>query len=172
MKKKKRKNQAAAQPTKKSSVMQTVIALLVCVPFLLIGFAFIRIGIKELADLKPYTAETKGIVSDVTKNKIKKNAGFGYYITYTAHYSYEVDDRTFTDTLESTNRIKEGKILGIRYNPDNPKENYVKWYDTAGSIFLLIWGIVWEGAVLLVVCLIINMYRRERAAKKQENAGK
>ena len=151
---------------KKSSIVGKIIALLACVPFWLIGFAFIKIGIEQISDLKDYTAKTKGVISDVTVQKKEKSAGFGYIRNYKASYSYEYNGITYTDTIESTNKLKKGKVLRIRCNPDRPKENYVKWYDTSGRVFLLVFGVVWDAFFLFIVYSILISFKSKISKKK------
>jgi hypothetical protein len=142
---------------KSSSIKGEIIALLVCVPFLLMGSAIIKVGIEQFLYQKTFTEETKGIiVSNVYTKMKKKGAGSGYCKVFSADYSYEHNGITYTDNIETANIIKKGQDLTIRYKPDDPKENYVKGYESCDKFILIIVRTIWDAFILLIVyCILI-----------------
>ena len=144
---------------KSSSIKGEIIALLVCLPFLLMGSAILKIGLEQFLYQRTFTGETKGvIVSDVYTKMKKKGAGSGYRKVFSADYSYEHNGITYTDNIESANIIKKGQDLTIRYKPDDPKENYVKGYESYDKVILIIVGTIWDAFLLLIVyCILISI---------------
>ena len=177
MKRNKRKYRAYAEAekqakqAKKPGVKGEIIGLLLCIPFLLIGFAFIKIGISEFSDLKSCTEETTAIVNEVTEYKKKKSAGAGYIRSYTAYYTYEYHNEPYKSTLNSTNKIKEGKVLKIKFDPENPKHHYVKWHANSGNVFLIIFGIVWDGIFLIIMyAIFISIFEKKFKKNKDDTS--
>ena len=79
--------------------------------------------------------------------------------------SYEHNGITYTDNIESANIIKKGQDLTIRYNPDDPKENYVKGYESYDKVILIIVGTIWDAFLLLIVyCILISI--KDKKCKK------
>jgi len=148
---------------KSLSIKGEIIALLVCVPFLLMGLAVIKIGIEQFLYQKAFTEETNGIiVSDVYTKMKKKGAGSGYRKVFSADYSYEHNGITYTDNIESANILKKGQVLTIRYKPDDPKENYVKGYESHDKVILIIVGTIWDAFLLLIVyCILISIKNKK-----------
>ncbi|MBR1383009.1 MAG: DUF3592 domain-containing protein [Ruminococcus sp.] len=165
MSKEKRNENCRSQEknNKSLSIKGEIIALLVCVPFLLMGLAVIKIGIEQFLYQKTFTEETNGIiVSDVYTKMKKKGAGSGYRKVFSADYSYEHNGITYTDNIESANILKKGQVLTIRYKPDDPKENYVKGYESYDKVILIIVGTIWDAFLLLIVyCILISIKNKK-----------
>ena len=170
MKRKKRKRSAPEKSKQRSSgksyIMGEIIALLACVPFLLMGVALIFIGKDEISSTLPCTAETKGVINDVSRTHTFRNGNHSRKYKYKATYSYEIDGIECTDYFVTAKWVHSGKKIRIRYDPDDPENKYVKGYDDAGNVLMLIVGIVWDAIFLLLVWFIIVMFRDARAGKK------
>jgi hypothetical protein len=153
---------------KKPSIKGEIIGLLTCIPFFLFGLAMIGVSVNEISYTLNCTAETKGTVNDVSSQsqwKISSKGKRHRVTTYTAHYSYEIDGKEFTDTLTTASWLKKGKTLKIRYKPGEPNYNYVKGYDDAGNFLPLIFGTIWDGFLLVLIAFIILSIIRKKFKK-------
>lgn len=148
------------KPTRKGEI----IALLACVPFFLLGVALIIIGIKEISSTVPCTAEISGKIISVSTTHTLKNGEQTRKSRNKVTYSYVLDDKELTDYFVTAKSVAAYKNIKIRYNPDNPEQKYVKGYDDAGNVLILIWGIIWDGFFILIGWFIITLCRNERSA--------
>ena len=169
MKRKKKKK----QEPQKSSIKGYIIGLIACIPFLLFGAAMIKLSVTEISYTIDCTAETTGTVGDVSvKSENKKDSKGRRYTsyTYTADYTYELDGKTINDTLVTSNKVKEGQSIKIRYAPDNPEHKYVKGHDGGGIMLpvLMIFGIIWDAFILVIFFGIIRMLKEKLSEKKAE----
>ena len=183
MKKKKRKRKTANQTSKvssetkalsdsneiKPSVKGMIIALIACVPLLILGIVLIYIGLD--LDKKPCTATTQGVVTEI--NKTHGSHGISYYsVTYT----FEVNGKEFTSkfTQSDTTRIVsiEGKGVTVCYDPDAPDNSYVKEDDEAeetGDRLLVGVGIMWIIFYLLLTWFIFSFHKELKDSQNKKS---
>lgn len=170
MSKRSRKKLAARKQAQKSAVKPSVkgeiIALIACLPFLLFGAALAWAGGSMIADTLPCTEKAQGSVTEVTKIKKTRRSTL-----YKAVYVWRINDEDLTDYFTTGPGIKEGKEITVCYNPDDPKQHYVRWHDTAGNYIVLVFGIIWSGLILLIMYCIVVGCRRERLANKLKSGG-
>lgn len=100
------------KPAQKSHILGEIIALLACVPFFLMGVAFIHIGITEISYTKSCTSETAGVINDVSRTHTYKDGRHSRKYQYKATYSYELDGREHTDYFTTAKWVYEGKKSG------------------------------------------------------------
>ncbi|MCR4761433.1 MAG: DUF3592 domain-containing protein [Oscillospiraceae bacterium] len=179
MAKRKRKKlaarRAAQKPVTETTLKGVIIAVTACAIFSLLGFAFIWVGIQQIAFTCRCSAEAPGLITEVTRKQEYQSGKRSKTLQYWATYSYEIGATGNTDVLVTAKRftakpLAAGQRITIRYNPDNPGEKYVKGYDDAGNVFCVIVGIVWVGFFALIAYCAIVLHLREQAAKKQQSA--
>lgn len=147
--------------SKISAIKGYIIGVVACVPFLLFGLAFIAFGSNEIIEILPCTAEVEGRVnhvSMVSEKKWSNRRGYHTVYSYTAHYSYELNNETITDVLYTGLKIEKGQIITIKYDPNHPDNKYVKKYSgTSGFSLISVFGIVWSALfVFIIYAIIIN----------------
>lgn len=135
--------------------------------FFLFGLAFIRVSIVENSFIKPCTSETMGTIGKVSHSSKRKRGSRHWYTLhrYEAYYTYEIQGEILEDKIVTSKKIKEGQTIVIRYNSDNPNEKYVKGYDDAGNLFILIIGIFWSVFSLCVMGIMIREIIRIKTEK-------
>jgi len=153
------------------TIKNTICLLVCCVPFLLFGVAMIYVSIiTEISYTSSCTTETEAIVDKVSVDKeiARMSSNRKRYIksTYMAHYTYELQGELFNDTLITSKSINNGQTIKIRYNPDHPESKYVKGYDDAGNLIPMIFGIIWDGLFLFIMCCIIISCKRKLSQKQ------
>lgn len=174
-KKSKRKNHTAGkhvqQPVQLSpSVIKgRNIALIACLPFFLLGLVLIYIGIKDLAEKRPCTAETKGKVISVTDIHRTPDGRHIRPVQHCAAYTYEVDGRKYTGEFRTAKSVYSLKEIKVYYDPADPEHTYVKWYEGVGERILVIFGIIWDAFILLTGWFIIDLAEKWESEKQKSS---
>ncbi|MBQ5331196.1 MAG: DUF3592 domain-containing protein [Oscillospiraceae bacterium] len=169
MKRKKSKTKEKPRP-KTSPIAAMILGLVFCAAFLVFGSAMIFVSSELITDKMPCTAETTGTVTNVyVKSKTAYDSKHRRYLqsTYTTDYTYELNGKTLNDTFRTSKYIYKGKIIRIRYDPDDPDHKYIKGYDDAGDLIPLIFGIVWDALFLFIIYAIIVSIKYETDKKKE-----
>ena len=165
MAKRKRKKlaarRAAQQPVTETTLKGVIIAVTACAIFSLLGFAFIWVGIQEIAFTCRCSAEAPGLITEVTRKQEYQSGKRSKTLQYWATYSYEIGATGNTDVLVTAKRFTAKPLAAGQY---------VKGYDDAGNVFCVIVGIVWVGFFALIAYCAISLHLREQAAKKQQSA--
>lgn len=140
--------------------------LLVSVIFLLLGVVFLGIGagfgIREQAMHARCTEPAVGTVIELKSNKSEAYLPIIEFETATRKM------RVNTGIYESPEPFETGEQVNLLYNPDRPKEFYIK--DYAGfTLFTVIFCAV-GGAFALVgiVLLIVWLVRKQRSKEQQQ----
>ncbi len=70
----------------------------------------------------------------------------------------------------TSNKVKDGQSIKIRYAPDNPEHKYVKGHDGGGIMLpvLMIFGIILDAFILVIFFGIIRMLKEKLSEKKAE----
>ncbi|SEK90783.1 DUF3592 domain-containing protein [Ruminococcus albus] len=170
-KKNKTKDQKISPKDKKPSVIWLFVALLLFVLMSLFGVVMIKGSVDEISYKKACTVETTGTVGEVSVKSKKTRDSKGRQhtsYTYTATYTYEIDGESINDTLVSSNKLKDGQTVKVRYDPDDPAHKYVKGHEQAGSVGMFILGIVWVGIFLVIIYAIIRAIIHKLFKKKTD----
>ena len=127
-------------------------SIFVSLPFLLVGFMFIIVGIVTMNqgnDLKKRcTEETIGTVVEVICESDYSTTEDTYTYTYYPVIEYQVGERTISQKSRSGQyppKYKVGDQVEIYYNPDNAEEYIIKGDSIPtylGIIFIVIGSIV------------------------------
>ena len=170
MKKKKRRRQTANKPPKRTagsndvqlSAKGMVIALIACLPLLILGLALIFGGL-NLGN-KACTAETKGVVTE--HSRTYASGGTTYYRNT---YIYKVDGKDLTgEFIKSDISVSKNMIVTVCYNPDDPEKSYVKKYEDQNvHVGIVLVGVLWLGIYLVLTYFVLILRRNERAKQNQ-----
>ncbi|WP_173471926.1 DUF3592 domain-containing protein [Eubacterium ruminantium] len=124
----------------------------------LAGVILIGIGL-FLAFLKPdelkkeidsYTGETVATATSVIRVRRGRN-GHAYKTTV----KFEVDGTTYQKKGYIHSYVRRGEEFTVRYNPDNPKKNYIEGFDNSPTFFKIM-GYILAG--LGVVVLLVTVF--------------
>lgn len=150
------------QKEEKPSVKAYVFGIFICVLFLMLGVALIRVSVVEISDALKCTAETGGNVKSVSVSSWKKSKKYNVY------YSFELGGELIDDTFSTPKRIKEGQVIRIKYEPGDPDNRYIKGYsDWPGFIVIFIFGILWSALFIFLIYVIIVNAKYMLASKKK-----
>ena len=171
MKKKKRGRQKANKLPKglagsndvQLSAKGMIIALIACMPLLILGLALIFAGL-NLGN-KACTAETKGIVTE--HSRTYASGGKTYYRNT---YTYKVDGKNLTgEFINSDIGVSPNMIVTVCYDPNDPENSYVKKYqDQNVHVGIILVGVLWISIYLVLTYFVLILRRNDRARQNQK----
>ena len=127
---------------------------------MLIGIVAMVISGKGLYDRSQKSSqylETKGEITDVLVHENESNA------TFAAEYTYKVDGQTYViyDDLFTSRQPVKGSEVGVRYNPEDPQEAFVKGSVSAYMMVLII-GFMFLAIPFLMFVFDLKMSEKVR----------
>ena len=146
------------RPYKSGRLSDGFWTLLLGICFLVFGIIFLSIGVSSTVNDQNYK-ETEALITDIEVEYRSVDSK-----TYTVYIQYFVDGKEYNSTLNYyESSFYEGKVITIKYDPENPHEIAA----TGIGVKILTFGL---GGVFALVGIGAIAYYIKNAVKRKNNS--